>query len=105
MENAVIHGIENIENEGLIRIVLKKIGKDLIVTVQDNGVGFDVREYLDSLEQAKNGSSREKIGLKNVDLRLRHIYGEEYQIKIESEINTGTTIYIKIPVEEREENV
>lgn len=105
VENAVIHGIENIENEGLIRIVLKKIGKDLIVTVQDNGVGFDVREYLDSLEQAKNGSSREKIGLKNVDLRLRHIYGEEYQIKIESEINTGTTIYIKIPVEEREENV
>ena len=105
VENAVIHGIENIENEGLIRIVLKKIGKDLIVTVQDNGVGFDVREYLDSLEQAKNGSSREKIGLKNVDLRLRHIYGEEYQIKIESEINTGTTIYINIPVEEREENV
>lgn len=105
VENAVIHGIENIGNEGLIRIVLKKIGKDLIVTVQDNGVGFDVREYLDSLEQAKNGSSREKIGLKNVDLRLRHIYGEEYQIKIESEINTGTTIYIKIPVEEREENV
>lgn len=105
VENAVIHGIENIENEGLIQIVLKKIGKDLIVTVQDNGVGFDVREYLDSLEQAKNGSSREKIGLKNVDLRLRHIYGEEYRIKIESEINTGTTIYIKIPVEEREENV
>ena len=105
VENAVIHGIENIENEGVIRIVLKKIGKDLIVTVQDNGVGFDVREYLDSLEQAKNGSSREKIGLKNVDLRLRHIYGEEYRIKIESEINTGTTIYIKIPVEEREENV
>ena len=105
VENAVIHGIENIENEGLIRIVLKKIGKDLIVTVQDNGVGFDVREYLDSLEQAKNGSSREKIGLKNVDLRLRHIYGEEYQIKIESEINTGTTIYIKIPVEEREQKV
>lgn len=78
VENAVIHGIENIENEGLIRIVLKKIGKDLIVTVQDNGVGFDVREYLDSLEQAKNGSSREKIGLKNVDLRLRHIYGNVY---------------------------
>ena len=105
VENAVIHGIENIENEGVIRIVLKKMGTDLLVTVQDNGAGFDVKEYFNSLEQAENGSSREKIGLKNVDLRLRHIYGEEYRIKIKSKINTGTTIYIKIPTEEREENV
>lgn len=105
VENAVIHGIENIENEGVIRIVLKKMGTDLLVTVQDNGAGFDVKEYFNSLEQAENGSSREKIGLKNVDLRLRHIYGEEYRIKIKSKINTGTTIYIKIPIEEREENV
>lgn len=105
VENAAIHGIENIENEGVIRIVLKKMGTDLLVTVQDNGAGFDVKEYFNSLEQAENGSSREKIGLKNVDLRLRHIYGEEYRIKIKSKINTGTTIYIKIPIEEREENV
>ena len=105
VENAVIHGIENIENEGVIRIVLKKMGTDLLVTVQDNGAGFDVKEYFNSLEQAENGSSREKIGLKNVDLRLRHIYGEEYRIKIKSKINTGTTIYIKIPIAEREENV
>lgn len=73
VENAVIHGIENIENEGVIRIVLKKMGTDLLVTVQDNGAGFDVKEYFNSLEQAENGSSREKIGLKNVDLRLRHM--------------------------------
>ena len=105
VENAVIHGIENIENEGAIRIVLKRTGEDLLVTVEDNGAGFDVKEYLDSLEQREQGATREKIGLKNVDLRLRHIYGEEYKIKIESEINTGTIIYIKIPIEEREENV
>ena len=61
VENAVIHGIENIENEGVIRIVLKKMGTDLLVTVQDNGAGFDVKEYFNSLEQAENGSSREKI--------------------------------------------
>ena len=105
VENAVIHGIENIENKGMIRIVLKKTGEDLLATVQDNGVGFDVKEYLDSLELTEYSPSREKIGLKNVDLRLRHIYGEQYRIKIESVINTGTIIYIKIPIEEREENV
>lgn len=30
------------------------------MTVQDNGAGFDVKEYFNSLEQAENGSSREK---------------------------------------------
>ena len=40
------------------------MGTDLLVTVQDNGAGFDVKEYFNSLEQAENGSSREKIGPK-----------------------------------------
>ena len=74
------------------------------MTVQDNGAGF-MKEYFNSLEQAGERFVKRKNRPKNVDLRLRHIYGEEYRIKIKSKINTGTTIYIKRPIEEREENV
>lgn len=104
VENAVIHGIENAENKGDIRIKLNRIGKDLLVVVSDNGAGFEVEKYYESMENTakreEKDSIREKIGLRNVELRLRHIYGGKYRIKIESEINKGTTIYIRVPIEE-----
>lgn len=109
VENAVIHGIENTESQGRIKITLKKEGKILTAEVEDNGVGFDVEKYRLSMEAEKEEDgirqSREKIGLRNVDLRIRHIYGEKYGIDIKSEINKGTVIRIRIPIKESDQNV
>ncbi len=109
VENAVIHGIENTESQGRIKITLKKEGEILTAEVEDNGVGFDVEKYRLSMEAEKEEDgirqSREKIGLRNVDLRIRHIYGEKYGIDIKSEINKGTVIRIRIPINESDQNV
>lgn len=109
VENAVIHGIENTESQGRIKITLKKEGEILTAEVEDNGVGFDVEKYRLSMEAEKKEDgirqSREKIGLRNVDLRIRHIYGEKYRIDIKSEINKGTVIRIRIPIKESDQNV
>ena len=109
VENAVIHGIENTESQGRIKITLKKEGEILTAEVEDNGVGFDVEKYRLSMEAEKEEDglrqSREKIGLRNVDLRIRHIYGEKYRIDIKSEINKGTVIRIRIPIKESDQNV
>ena len=109
VENAVIHGIENMESQGRIKITLKKEGEILTAEVEDNGVGFDVEKYRLSMEAEKEEDgirqSREKIGLRNVDLRIRHIYGEKYGIDIKSEINKGTVIRIRIPIKESDQNV
>lgn len=109
VENAVIHGIENTESQGRIKITLKKEGEILTAEVEDNGVGFDVEKYRLSMEAEKEEDgirqSREKIGLRNVDLRIRHIYGEKYGIDIKSEINKGTVIRIRIPIKESDQNV
>ena len=109
VENAVIHGIENTESQGRIKITLKKEGEILTAEVEDNGVGFDVEKYRLSMEAEKEEDgirqSREKIGLRNVDLRIRHIYGEKYGIDIKSEINKGTVIRIRIPIKESYQNV
>lgn len=109
VENAVIHGIENTESQGRIKITLKKEGEILTAEVEDNGVGFDVEKYRLSMEAEKEEDgirqSREKIGLRNVDLRIRHIYSEKYRIDIKSEINKGTVIRIRIPIKESDQNV
>ena len=88
---------------------MKKEGEILTAEVEDNGVGFDVEKYRLSMEAEKEEDgirqSREKIGLRNVDLRIRHIYGEKYRIDIKSEINKGTVIRIRIPIKESDQNV
>lgn len=106
VENAVIHGIETIEELGEIRIDIRRAGKDLVIQVRDNGKGFDLRQYQMELEARREediGGGREKVGLKNVAKRIRHIYGEGYGVQVESEKNRGTLIEIRVPAEVKRE--
>lgn len=109
VENAVIHGLEDLDGPGHIVITVKAEENCLVTEVEDNGVGFDVEKYKQSMKDSAaredTGHAREKIGLNNVDLRIRHIYGKQYGVKIRSEINKGTIIRIIIPLEEDENNV
>lgn len=106
VENAVVHGMENMDSLGKIVISLNVTEGNLIVVVSDNGKGFDVEKYQETIEkntdQESVFASREKIGLNNVNLRLKHIYGNSYGIEIRSKIDEGTSVYIKLPAEEKE---
>ena len=53
----------------------------------------------------KGRSDSKGIGVKNVDDRLKIYFGNEYGITIESELDVGTTVTIKIPkIEKGREN-
>lgn len=95
VENAVIHGIESLDRDCVLTIDCYR-DDDLFIIVSDNGKGFDVDQYL-SEEKSEDKSTREKIGIKNVDLRIKHIYGERYGLMIKSQINEGTQVQIRIP--------
>ncbi len=106
VENAVIHGIESTDAMGDIQIGIRREKGDLVIQVTDNGIGFDAKQYQKEMEQKEQsgiGGAREKVGLKNVALRIRHIYGEQYGVKIESQKNRGTAIEIRIPAEVEQE--
>lgn len=98
-ENAVIHGVETIDEEAVVMIRVQREGEDLLISVEDNGVGFDVQEYLREKKEKKEDDlpTREKIGLKNVNVRLKYIYGDRYGLKVQSQINKGTVVQIRIP--------
>lgn len=91
VENALYHGIKEKEGQGHIRVSVQKKDSGLVIRIEDDGVGFQV--VADSSQsQLKRGG----VGLKNVDQRLKLHFGDNYQMKINSAPEKGTTVEIYI---------
>lgn len=90
VENSIIHGIdENRENQKII-IKIEEVHKEILISIDDNGKGFN------SKEKAK-GNKLSGIGWNNVDERIKLTFGNQYGTTINSEVNIGTNVRIKIP--------
>ncbi|MCB8963080.1 MAG: histidine kinase [Ardenticatenales bacterium] len=104
VENAVVHGLATQEEGGRLHIIINRSLNDLIIQVQDDGAGFDPGELARWREGGQReidpaGKKRESIGLRNIDERLRTLYGPTYGLIIQSEIGSGSTVIIKLPLE------
>ena len=99
IENAASHGLVGIDRRGEITISVKEKGEDIEITVSDNGVGME-KEYLDELLESINNfekiNSSKNIGLRNINHRLRLLYGEDYKLSIESRKDKGTVCSFRI---------
>jgi Putative regulator of cell autolysis len=105
VENALTHGLRNVRGEKNVSITAKIHDDNLMIIVEDNGVGMDalqVNQALqeNSLEMVEKGNS---IGLNNINARLKMLYGESYGLHIESEKNQGTKVFLVIPRVKMEE--
>jgi sensor histidine kinase YesM len=73
------------------------------ITIRDNGVGMTEEQCREILQ--KDHSDRTGIGIKNVNDRIKIYFGDEYGLKIESELDEGTVVIIRMPkVKEEVEN-
>ncbi len=88
VENAVKHGIMKKEDGGCVQIAASRDGKNALVTVRDDGVGFIADNIMKS--------DRTHIGFTNVERRIKMQTGGT--ISVESEIGIGTTVTITIPL-------
>lgn len=94
IENAIDHGIDLKTNgRGGIKIIGKKQNDEIVLIVSDNGVGMS-KEQAESILTNKSN----EYGVKNVNERIKLYYGEQYQLKIESEIGIGTKVKVTIPI-------
>ena len=88
VENSIKHGILKKRDNGCVKIIIKKIDKDIEITIEDDGVGIE-QSIIDNLDK----QIKENIGLKNVHQRLKLLYGEGLNIK---KLKQGTRIKFKI---------
>lgn len=100
VENAIFHGIEPKEGNGNIFITAYSDGDTLFLIVEDDGVGIQEDNIEENPERFKGRFSR--IGLRNIDERLKLAYGSEYGLEIESEAGHFTRVILTMPKEYEE---
>ena len=100
IENAIWHGLSDIDYEGEVKITFKEDKDILIVTVEDNGVGMNIDDWVNNPMTYGKGNS---IGLDNIRQRialLTRIKNKEYKISFKNQRLQpirGTVVTLVLP--------
>ncbi|MDU0344933.1 histidine kinase [Microbacterium sp. KSW2-29] len=94
VENAVRHGLEPGEGGGVLTVTSIDDGTHTEVIVDDDGVGMDPDELAALLDLDAPSSH---VGLRNVDARLRQLYGPAGGLVVETNVGAGTTVRLRVP--------
>ena len=103
VENAIYHGIKPKGEKGIIRISIKLEDTNIIMSVEDDGVGMSEEELL-NVTRDKIDSNSTSFGLKGTIMRLQFFYGINDLYMIESKKRYGTRVTITIPKERGADN-
>ena len=99
VENAIVHGFNDVQEEYRLEISAQ-INNKLIITIKDNGKGMpvDVVNRINSM-QILEEDNRKHIGMGNAITRLHMYYGNDGKVSVESTLGEGSTVNIYIPFE------
>lgn len=86
VENAIRHGVSARRGPALIEIGARRENGSLLLHVRDNGVGLKGTEVVTM-----------GIGLSNTKERLRQLYGDQQQLRLESVPDGGVDVQVVIP--------
>jgi len=100
VENAVKHGLLPKREGGVVRIQARRNGpRTMELVVADNGAGMTADSFSSVNPMQESGKRRlSGIGLANVRGRLQSIYGQPYDLAIQSEPGKGTICTIRLPI-------
>lgn len=107
VENAFVHGLEEKACDARLVIHVYKKKDDIFIEIRDNGKGMDYYElgHLRKIMKDEQGDDNH-IGVRNVNQRIRLLFGGEYGVEVDSEKNVGTKVVIHIPYQtEIDQNV
>ena len=103
VENAIWHGFSNIKTTGIINIELKRKGKFIICTIEDNGIGRQAAKELNGQKKKHNSMgmeiTKERLQIINA-LKNSALSVDIHDLENEKGVATGTKVEIFIPFEE-----
>ena len=107
VENAIYHGMEFMDGDGLIMVKAWREEDELYLSVADNGLGMteDKVEMILTGKSTSGNGRGSGIGVKNVNERIKLYFGEAYGLTIDSEPDEGTTVIIHLPAKDEKESL
>lgn len=108
VENAMMHGLGDMENTGTIWLKAQRSGLFAELSIKDNGKGMSkerIKEVLSGQARNKNGEESinkgrsNGIAINNIISRLSIFYNQENIMSINSEIGCGTEVVLRIPLD------
>src|SRR5690606_21427956 len=99
IENAIHHGIRPTRRFGTITVDVKKDQSDILFVVSDDGNGMEEKTLTSLNLQMKDKYNLDgkHVGVRNVNQRIKLMFGEKYGVHIESEKDVGTQVVVRIP--------
>lgn len=107
VENAIYHGMEFMDGDGMIMVKAWSKEDELYLSVADNGLGMteDKVEMILTGKSTSGNGRGSGIGVKNVNERIKLYFGEAYGLTIDSEPDEGTTVIIHLPAKDEKESL
>lgn len=102
IENSLKHGMSDMPGCTLI-VRARQEGYNIVLSVEDDGLGIPPEKLKKLQEMLRDDSnimvkkSRYGIGLRNTNRRIKLLYGSDYGLTIESEVEERTCVTITFP--------
>jgi two-component system, LytTR family, sensor kinase len=90
VENALRHGIAKRTGAGVLRIIVRRDGGDVVLAVHDDGPGVDL----------STPGPRRGVGLENTRARLTTLYGDRTTLLLIRDPAGGTVATVRLPYRE-----
>lgn len=109
VENSIIHGFAGNKRQGCIEISASSSQNNLIIDIYDDGIGMsekqveDLNAYISQIKTVLHDDKHRSIGIKNVNTRIKLMFGEQYGLQIHSKPSAGTQVRIILPLNGRME--
>jgi sensor histidine kinase YesM len=86
VENAVQHGLQSSPETGCLRLVVRRVGEWLNMSISDEGQGVPSRD----VERVFFAVGPRVHALSLLRRRLKRLFGHSFRLEIESEVGRGT---------------
>jgi sensor histidine kinase YesM len=103
VENSIIHGFEPKQDTGILKIKGRYFEHFTKIYVIDDGVGIskekeqEINAAMENNPQIIEGEASRRIGIYNVNSRLKYRFGSQYGLKICRNADAGVIVEIILP--------